>query len=71
MTMEIALALVAFSAPITAGILRFKNGNGNGNSSKYVPYREFDNHRHELSDRLTGIEGEIRDLKMYIQSRLK
>ena len=67
-------ALLAFSAPITAAIVRFKNGKKNG---QYVTTREFDKHENELVVKLVGIDGKlsamntrIGDLTTAVQSHL-
>lgn len=68
MTMEISLALLAFSAPITAGIFVFRpQRNGNG---KYLTTREHDSFKADMGDRFTSIEGKIDGLSNYVKSRL-
>ena len=64
MPIEIALALLAFSAPITAGIVMVRRGNG------HVTKREFDNFCRELGDRLSRIESSLHNLELLVRSRL-
>lgn len=69
MTIEVALALLAASAPITAGIIVWRPGKKE-NNGKYVMVREYDSFRVDLGDRLNRIEGGIGDLCNYVKSRL-
>lgn len=76
MTLDISLALIAASAPLTAIILIFvprKNGK-NG----YLTKREYDLHRSDLGNKLVGIDGRLdaldtrmRDLTTEVNSRLE
>lgn len=57
-TLETALSLLAFSAPITAGIVKLvprRNGN-------HITVREYDTFKFELGDRLNKIEAKIDSL---------
>jgi C-terminal processing protease CtpA/Prc len=73
-TIEIALALVAFSAPITAAIVklvprravRYADRGENEPHTPYLTTREFDNFRSELSDRITEIKMELAYIKDHI-----
>lgn len=63
MTIQIGLALIAASAPLTAIILVYmpkKNG-------KYVTTREYDLHRTDLLVKLGGINGELGNMNARIQ----
>lgn len=67
--MEVALALIAASPPLTAAILRFRRVNGG--EGKYVTVREFDAHRADLGDTLVEIRASMRELEQLIKSHLK
>lgn len=59
MPLEISLALLAFSAPITAAIIVYKpHKNGNGNGDKVSP-REFG----EVSAKLDGLVKSVDEVK--------
>lgn len=63
-TMEASIALIALSAPITAAIMRFKNGKKNG---QYVTTREYDLNKVDLGDKLGCIDSKLRDMNTRIQ----
>ena len=62
MTLEISLALLAFSAPITAAIISFAPKREEKQTDApdfYVTTREFDNFRNELRANLAEIQNEL------------
>lgn len=59
MSLELALSLLAFSAPITAAIIVYKpHKNGNGNGDKVSP-REFG----EVSAKLDALTQSVSEVK--------
>lgn len=70
MTMEIAIALLAFSAPITAGIIVFRPEKKEQPNGKYVTTREYDAFKSDLSARLDALEKELHDMNNFVRSRL-
>lgn len=71
MTMEIALAMLSLSAPVTVAILKFVPRKGDGGNSKHVTIREYDAFKDDLGDRLERIEDCIKDLDNYVRSRFE
>ena len=73
MTIELSLALLAASAPLTAVLIKFlptKNG-------KHVTIREYDKDTAGLGNKLVGIDGRLdaldtrmRDLTTAVESRM-
>lgn len=68
--MEVALSLLAFSAPITAGIIVFRPAKKESSNGKYVTVREYDAAKADLSDRLGSFEKELHELNSFVRSRL-
>ena len=67
MTLTISLALIAFSAPVTAIILVFvpkRNGKKNG----YVTTREYERDRTDLVVKLSAIDGRLGDMNTRISN---
>ena len=70
MTMEVSLALLAFSAPITASIIIFRPAKKEQPNGKYVMTREYDAFKHDLYARLGSLEKAFNSLNDFVRSRL-
>jgi hypothetical protein len=68
--MEIAIAMLSGSIPLTAAIIKLvpKRDGGNG---KHVSTREYDAFKYDLGDRLERIENGIDDLSSFVRSRFE
>ena len=67
MTMAYSIALLAFSAPITAAVIKYlpsKNGRKNG----YLTKREYDKDMAGLGDKLGGIDSRLLDMNARIHN---